>query len=59
VKRRQKTKCSRRNESLITEVLLTPDGRILVHNLTATFAELLSELDPEDQYILSRIVRPK
>jgi hypothetical protein len=34
-----------------------PDGRVLVHNLTSTFAELLSRFDPEDQQIISRIVR--
>ncbi|HEX4263248.1 MAG TPA: hypothetical protein VH597_02830 [Verrucomicrobiae bacterium] len=50
-------KKSARREPLITELLLMPDGRILVHNLTSTFAELLNRLDPEDQQIISRILR--
>jgi hypothetical protein len=48
-----------KGEPFTTELLLTADGRILVHNLTAPFAELLSQLDPEDQQILSRIVHSK
>jgi len=39
---------------LTTELLLLPDGRILVHNLTQTFAELLNELNPEDPQIQPR-----
>ena len=31
-----------------TEILLLPNGEILVHNLTPTIAALLSELDPAD-----------
>ena len=31
-----------------TELLLLSDGRVLVHNLTAEFAALLSELNPDD-----------
>jgi hypothetical protein len=55
-KNRNAKKRSRR-EPLITELLLMPDGRILVHNLTSRFAELLNRLDPEDQQIIARIVR--
>ena len=32
-----------------TELLILKDGRILVHNLTRAFAELLSELNPSDE----------
>lgn len=31
-----------------TELLVLSDGRVLVHNLTAEFAALLSELNPDD-----------
>jgi hypothetical protein len=40
--------------SLTTELLIMPDGRILVHNLTQPFAELLKELNPADEQISSR-----
>ncbi len=42
-------------ENQVSELLILPDGRILVHNLTRTFAELLSELNPNDEQISSRI----
>ncbi|PYK99929.1 MAG: hypothetical protein DME18_02210 [Verrucomicrobia bacterium] len=42
---------------LITEVLLLPDGRILVHNLTPLFAALLSDLNPADEQIQPRAAR--
>jgi hypothetical protein len=45
-------------ESLTTELLVLPDGRILVHNLTATFAELLRELNPDDPQIALRTGQP-
>jgi hypothetical protein len=38
-----------------SEMLLLPDGRILVHNLTRAMAALLHELNPEDDTIKSRI----
>jgi hypothetical protein len=40
---------------LTTELLILPDGQILVHNLTQPFAELLSELNPNCEQISSRI----
>jgi hypothetical protein len=40
--------------SLTTELLIMPDGRILVHNLTQPFAELLKELNPADEQISPR-----
>jgi hypothetical protein len=40
--------------SLTTELLIMPDGRILVHNLTRPFAELLKVLNPDDEQIVPR-----
>ncbi len=42
----------------MSELLILPDGRILVHNLTQTFAELLHELNPNAEQITSRITHP-
>src|ERR1039457_2531753 len=39
---------------LTTELLILPDGQILVHNLTQPFAELLKTLNPDDEQISSR-----
>jgi hypothetical protein len=39
---------------LSTELLVLPDGRILVHNLTPTFAGLLNELNPADDAVKLR-----
>jgi hypothetical protein len=39
---------------LATELLLMPDGRILVHNLTPAFADLLRGLNPNDDQIRPR-----
>ena len=39
---------------LVSELLLLPDGRVLVHNLTPAFADLLHELNPEDGQISPR-----
>jgi hypothetical protein len=41
-------------ESAHTELLILPDGRILVHNLTAGFADLLKQLNPAEQQIIPR-----
>jgi hypothetical protein len=40
---------------LCAELLILPDGRILVHNLTQPVAELLRELNPGCEQIASRI----
>jgi hypothetical protein len=40
---------------LTTELLIMPDGRILVHNLTQPFAKLLKELNPTDEQIRPRV----
>ena len=37
-----------------TRLLLLPDGRVLVHNLTPAMARILQKLDPEDRLIQKR-----
>lgn len=44
-------------DTLTTELLILPDSRILVHNLTQPFAELLRELNPGDEHISPRATR--
>jgi hypothetical protein len=41
--------------SLMSELLILPDGRILVQNLTQPMAELLNRLNPKDKSIASRV----
>jgi hypothetical protein len=41
-------------EALSTELLILPDGRILVQNLTQPMADVLSGLNPKDETIRSR-----
>jgi hypothetical protein len=43
-----------RERELTSEVLILPDGQVLAHNLTATFAALLSELNPHEEGIRRR-----
>jgi hypothetical protein len=52
--RSKKGSASPGNEQ-VNELLILPDGRILVHNLTQPFADLLHELNPGDEQIISRI----
>jgi len=40
---------------LSTELLILPDGRVLVHNLTQPMANILSGLNPKENVIRSRI----
>ena len=40
---------------LSTEMLILPDGRILVQNLTRPMAELLNRLNPQDKTIAPRV----
>jgi hypothetical protein len=37
-----------------TELLILADGKILVHNLTPAFADLLTQLNPEEEQIRLR-----
>ena len=39
-----------------SELLVLPDGRILVHNLTPAMAALLHQLDPEDRRMIRRAI---
>jgi hypothetical protein len=39
---------------LSTELLILPDGRVLVQNLTQPVAEILRKLNPHDQAIAPR-----
>jgi hypothetical protein len=41
-------------ETLTTELLIMPDGQILVHNLTRPFAQLLNDLNPLNEQIQPR-----
>jgi hypothetical protein len=41
--------------SLTTDLLILPDGRVLAHNLTPLFADLLKELNPQDGQIAPRV----
>lgn len=41
-------------EAAHSELLILQDGRILVHNLTPAFADLLHELNPEETQIAGR-----
>jgi hypothetical protein len=41
----------------VSELLILPDGQILVHNLTPPFAGLLRKLNPDDEQISSRATR--
>lgn len=43
-----------RTEVAHSELLILPDGRILVHNLTPAFADLLHELNPEGTQLAGR-----
>jgi hypothetical protein len=40
--------------ALTSEVLILPDGRVLAHNLTPVFADLLHELNPEEPRLVTR-----
>lgn len=44
----------KRKSELSTELLILPDGRILVQNLTQPLAEILRELNPGDKAIAPR-----
>ena len=39
-----------------SELLILPDGRILVHNLIPAMAALLHQLDPGDRSMIKRAV---
>jgi hypothetical protein len=41
---------------LMSELLIMPDGKIYVHNLTPEMAAVLSELNPTDETIKQRVI---
>ncbi|MEI8291158.1 MAG: hypothetical protein WCH99_16955 [Verrucomicrobiota bacterium] len=43
----------------VSEILILPGGKILVHNLTPVMAVVLAELNPEDQAMNRRALRKK
>jgi hypothetical protein len=55
-KRRSKKSSASLAKDQVSELLILPDGRILVHNLTQPFADLLHELNPNDEQISSRVL---
>jgi len=52
---RLKQKVRNSRENLMSEFLILPDGRILAHNLTRPFAELLHKINPSDEQFASRV----
>jgi hypothetical protein len=45
--------------SATTELLLLPNGQILVHNLTPVMAALLAEFNPADEPMRERVTPPE
>ena len=41
-------------EVSVSELLILPDGRVLVHNLSARMARLLAGLNPDDPQLAPR-----
>ena len=52
-----KKKIKKVSAMLFSDMLLLPDGRILVQNLTQPMAELLHSLNPKDDAISARVRR--
>jgi hypothetical protein len=46
-----------RPEEPVSEILILPDGRIFVHNLSPVMAGLLAELNPADEAMSRRAMR--
>jgi hypothetical protein len=57
-KHRCKKDCASPGKDQVSELLILPDGQILVHNLTPAFAGLLRKLNPDNEQISSRVTRP-
>ena len=57
MKRRVEPSLNCQSNSLMSELLIMPDGRVLVQNLTQPMAELLRELNPHDKTIAARAVK--
>ena len=54
MRRQSKLKFNPVESPLTTDLLILPDGRVLAHNLTPLFADLLKELNPRDEQIAPR-----
>jgi hypothetical protein len=54
MKKQKNNESSPETATATTEMLLLPDGRLLVHNLTPKMARLLHELNPDDTEISPR-----
>ena len=54
-KHRSKKDYASPGKDQVSELLILPDGQILVHNLTPAFAGLLAGLNPDCEQITSRI----
>src|SRR5208282_2952853 len=54
-KRPAKKCCESSDKSQVSELLILPDGQVLVHNLTPTFAGLLAGLNPDCEQITLRL----
>jgi hypothetical protein len=47
----------KRKNELSAELLILPDGRVLVQNLTQPMADILRKLNPRDQAIAPRAAK--
>jgi hypothetical protein len=54
-KHHAKKGCASPGKNQVSELLILPDGQVLVHNLTPAFAGLLAGLNPDCESIASRI----
>jgi hypothetical protein len=54
-KHRSKKDYASPGKDQVSELLILPDGQILVHNLTPAFAGLLAGLNPDCEQITSRL----
>ena len=57
MKREAKPSSAHADKPLLSELLILPDGRVLVQNLTQPMAEILRQLNPQDKAILPRAVK--
>ena len=49
----------RKAGELSSEILILPDGLILVHNLTPVMAAILNQFNPDDHTIKPRVITAK
>lgn len=54
MKKQTKSSNTAMESALASELLILPDGRILVHNLTRPMADLLRGLNPKDKNFAPR-----